>query len=79
MKKTLLLLLAFAAASVFAAVPETMTLVKNKKAMFQVVIPEKADWPTKLAAEDLVNVVREAYNARGSIITEKQLAAKNPT
>ena len=76
MKKTLLLLLTFTAAALLAAVPETMTLVKDKKVQFQVVIPDNADWPTKLAAEDIVNVVREAYGSRANIVTEKQLAAK---
>ena len=76
MKKLLLLALLTLSAAVMAAVPESVTLVKNKKAQFQVVIPEKADWPTKLAAEDLVNMVREAYNVRASIISENQLAAK---
>ena len=76
MKKLLLLALLTISAAVMAAVPESVTLVKNKKAQFQVVIPEKADWPTKLAANDLVDMVREAYNVRANIVSENQLAGK---
>ncbi len=75
MKKILLLVLLGLSAAVLAAVPETVTLVKNNKVQFQVVIPDKPDWPTKLAAEDIVNVVREAYSNRANIVTESQLAA----
>ncbi|MBR7145567.1 MAG: DUF4838 domain-containing protein [Lentisphaeria bacterium] len=75
MKKILLLVLLGLSAAVLAAVPETVTLVKNNKVQFQVVIPDKPDWPTKLAAEDIVNVVREAYKSRANIISESKLAS----
>ncbi|MBE6403694.1 MAG: DUF4838 domain-containing protein [Lentisphaerae bacterium] len=75
MKKILLLVLLGLSAAVLAAVPETVTLVKNNKVQFQVVIPDKPDWPTKLAAEDIVNVVREAYRSRANIIPESKLAS----
>ena len=75
MKKLLLLFCAFAALTGFSAVPETFTLVKNNKVQFQVVIPDKPDWPTKLAANDLVNRVRDAGGSRANIIPESKLAS----
>lgn len=76
MKKLLCLSLALAAAVLSAAVPESLTLVSEGKARFRVVVPDKADWPTKLAAEDIVRCVREAYNARAGIVEESKLAGE---
>ena len=76
MKKLLLLALAFLSAAAFAAMPETVTLVKNKKVQFRVVTPDNPDWPTKLAADDLVNYVREVFSSRAKIVPESKLAAE---
>ncbi len=76
MKKFLLLVLMTFAAAVFAAMPETLTLVKDKKVQFRVVIPDNPDWPTKLAADDLVNYTREVFSSRAKIVPESKLAAE---
>ncbi len=52
---------------------ETMTLVSNGKACFRVVVPDKADWPTKLAGEDIVRCVKEATGAKARMVAESKL------
>ena len=77
MKKSFLfLLISLAAAVLTAAAPATMTLTAGKKANFRVVTPDKPDWPTKLAADDIVRCVREAAGARVKIVPESKLAAE---
>ncbi len=76
MKKTFFSLIFSLAAILLSAAepPETMTLTHEGRAAFRIVTPDKPDWPTQLAADDIARCVKEAAGAEVSIVTESKLA-----